>query len=164
MSTAVLSIGSNLGDRLGHLQSAVDGLPVLAVSPVYETAPWGVTEQDDFLNAVIVASHDDIDEWGWLHRAHTLENSAGRVREVRWGPRTLDVDVITVAGVTSVDPRLELPHPRAHERAFVLVPWLVVQPDAELPGHGRIADLLAALPAGEAEGVRLREDLTLEAV
>jgi 2-amino-4-hydroxy-6-hydroxymethyldihydropteridine diphosphokinase len=164
MTTAVLSIGSNLGDRLGYLQSVVDGLPVLAVSPVYETAPWGVTEQDDFLNAIAVVSHDDVDEWGWLHRAHTLENAAGRVREVRWGPRSLDVDVIVVAGVTSADPRLELPHPRAHERAFVLVPWLAVQPDAVLPGHGKIAELVAALPAGEVEGVRLREDLTLEAV
>ncbi|MBP2321347.1 2-amino-4-hydroxy-6-hydroxymethyldihydropteridine diphosphokinase [Kibdelosporangium banguiense] len=161
MTTAVLSIGSNLGDRLGYLQSAVDGLPVLAVSPVYQTAPWGVTDQDDFLNAVLVVSHDDIDEWGWLDRAHALENAAGRVREIRWGPRSLDVDVITVAGVTSADPRLELPHPRAHERAFVLVPWLDVQPDAELPGHGRVADLVAAL--GD-EGVRRRDDLKLEAV
>ncbi|MEV4311083.1 2-amino-4-hydroxy-6-hydroxymethyldihydropteridine diphosphokinase [Actinocrispum sp. NPDC049592] len=164
MTTAVLSIGSNMGDRLGHLQSVVDGLPALAVSSVYETAPWGVTGQDDYLNAIVVVSHEDIDEWGWLHRAHTLENAAGRVREVRWGPRTLDVDVITVAGVTSEDPTLELPHPRAHERAFVLVPWLEVQPDAELPGHGRIADLVAALPASEIAGVRRREDLKLEAV
>ncbi len=164
MTTAVLSIGSNMGDRLGHLQSVVDGLPVLAVSSVYETAPWGVTDQDDYLNAIVVVSHEDVDEWGWLHRAHTLENAAGRVREVRWGPRTLDVDVIAVAGVTSEDPALELPHPRAHERAFVLVPWLEVQPGAELPGHGRIADLVAALPAGEIAGVRRREDLKLEAV
>jgi 2-amino-4-hydroxy-6-hydroxymethyldihydropteridine diphosphokinase len=161
VTTAVLSIGSNMGDRLAHLQSAVDGLPVLAVSPVYETAPWGVTDQDDFLNAVLVVSHEAIDEWGWLRQAHGLENNAGRVREVRWGPRSLDVDVITVAGVTSADPRLELPHPRAHERAFVLVPWLDVQPDAELPGHGRIADLVAAMDIG---GVRRRDDLKLEAV
>jgi 2-amino-4-hydroxy-6-hydroxymethyldihydropteridine diphosphokinase len=163
MSTAVLSIGSNLGDRLAFLQSAVDGLPVLAVSRVYETAPWGVTDQDDFLNAVLVVSHEDVDEWGWLHRAHALESAARRVRDVRWGPRSLDVDVITVAGVQSADPVLELPHPRAHERAFVLVPWLDVQPDAELPGHGRIADLLAALPPAEIAGVRPRNDLKLEA-
>jgi 2-amino-4-hydroxy-6-hydroxymethyldihydropteridine diphosphokinase len=161
VTTAILSIGSNLGDRLGYLQSAVDGLPVLAVSPVYQTAPWGVTDQDDFLNAVLVVAHDDIDEWGWLERAHELENAAGRVREVHWGPRSLDVDVITVAGVTSADPRLVLPHPHAHERAFVLVPWLDVQPDAELPGHGRVADLVAAL--GD-EGVQRRDDLKLEAV
>jgi 2-amino-4-hydroxy-6-hydroxymethyldihydropteridine diphosphokinase len=164
MTTAVLSIGSNLGDRLAYLQSTVDALPVLAMSPVYETAPWGVTDQDDFLNAILVVAQDDVDEWGWLHRAHALENAAGRVRAVRWGPRSLDVDVVTVAGVTSDDPRLELPHPRAHERAFVLVPWLDVQPDAELPGHGRIADLLAALPSAEVAGVRPRADLKLEAV
>ncbi|MCE7009235.1 2-amino-4-hydroxy-6-hydroxymethyldihydropteridine diphosphokinase [Kibdelosporangium philippinense] len=160
MTTAVLSIGSNMGDRLGHLQSAVDGLPALAVSSVYETAPWGVTDQDDFLNAIVVASREDFDEWDWLRLAQDLENAAGRVREVRWGPRSLDVDVITVIGVTSTDPRLELPHPRAHERAFVLVPWLELQPDASLPGHGPIADLVTAL--GD-EGVRLREDLKLEA-
>jgi 2-amino-4-hydroxy-6-hydroxymethyldihydropteridine diphosphokinase len=164
MTTAVLSIGSNLGDRLGHLKSTVDALPVLAVSPVYETAPWGVTDQDDFLNAILLVSQDDIDAWGWLRRAHELEQAAHRIREVRWGPRSLDVDIITVAGVTSSDPTLELPHPRAHERAFVLVPWLAVQPDAELPGHGRIADLVAALPSTEVAGVRLRDDLTLEAV
>ncbi|MET0235146.1 MAG: 2-amino-4-hydroxy-6-hydroxymethyldihydropteridine diphosphokinase [Kibdelosporangium sp.] len=161
MTTAVLSIGSNLGDRLGHLQSVVDGLPVLAVSPVYQTAPWGVTDQDDFLNAVLIVSHEDIDAWGWLEHAHVLEAAAGRVRDVHWGPRSLDVDVITVAGVTSADPKLVLPHPHAHERAFVLVPWLAVQPDAELPGHGRVADLAAAL--GD-QGVRRREDLKLEAV
>lgn len=164
MTVAVLSVGSNMGDRLGNLQSTVDNLPVVAVSPVYETEPWGVTDQDDFLNAVLVVDDESTDEWGWLRRAHELENAAGRVREQRWGPRTLDVDVVTVAGVTSDDPRLELPHPRAHERAFVLVPWLAVQPDAELPGHGPIRDLLAALPAAEVDGVRLREDLTLEAV
>ncbi|MFC0116169.1 2-amino-4-hydroxy-6-hydroxymethyldihydropteridine diphosphokinase [Kibdelosporangium aridum] len=161
MTTAVLSIGSNMGDRLAHLQSAVDGLPALAVSSMYETAPWGVTDQDDFLNAIVIASREDFGEWDWLRLAQDLENAAGRVREVRWGPRSLDVDVITVTGVTSTDPRLELPHPRAHERAFVLVPWLELQPDAELPGHGPIADLVAAL--GD-EGVRRRDDLKLEAV
>ncbi|ONI78852.1 2-amino-4-hydroxy-6-hydroxymethyldihydropteridine diphosphokinase [Actinosynnema sp. ALI-1.44] len=160
MTTAVLSIGSNMGDRLANLQSAVDGLPALAVSAVYETAPWGVTDQDDFLNAIVVASREDLDEWDWLRRAHELENAAGRVREVRWGPRSLDVDVITVTGVTSTDPKLELPHPRAHERAFVLVPWLDVQPDATLPGHGSVAELLAVLGDG---GVRRRDDLKLEA-
>lgn len=161
MTTAVLSIGSNMGDRLANLQSAVHGLPALAVSAVYETAPWGVTDQDDFLNAIVVAADDSFDEWDWLRRAHELENAAGRVREVRWGPRSLDVDVITVSGVTSADPRLELPHPRAHERAFVLVPWLEVQPDATLAGHGPIAEVLASL--GD-EGVRRRDDLKLEAV
>jgi 2-amino-4-hydroxy-6-hydroxymethyldihydropteridine diphosphokinase len=164
MTVAVLSIGSNLGDRMGHLRSVLAELPVVAVSPVYETAPWGVTDQDDFLNAVIVVAEDRVDEWEWLRRAHALEQAAGRVRDVRWGPRSLDVDVITVSGVTSRDPRLELPHPRAHERAFVLVPWLDVQPDAELPGHGPISALIRALPDGEVAGVRRRDDLSLQEV
>ena len=91
---------------------------------------------------------------GWLARAHELEEAAGRTREVRWGPRTLDVDVVMVTEddgtpVVSDDPGLTLPHPRAHERAFVLLPWATLDPGAELPGRGRVADLLAALPADE---------------
>jgi 2-amino-4-hydroxy-6-hydroxymethyldihydropteridine diphosphokinase len=142
MSRAVLSIGSNLGDRLAHLRSVVDALQPVLVSPVYETAPWGGVEQDDFLNAILVVDDPATDASGWLDRAHACEQAAGRTREVRWGPRTLDVDVIDVDGSTSDDPVLTLPHPRAHERAFVLVPWADVDPDAVLAGHGRIADLI----------------------
>lgn len=143
MSRAVLSIGSNLGDRLGHLRSVVDGLgdAVVAVSPVYETAPWGGVEQDDYLNAIVIAA-EDRDARGWLATAHELERRAGRTREVRWGPRTLDVDVIDVDGTTSDDPELTLPHPRAHERAFVLIPWFDADPAAVLPGHGPVRDLV----------------------
>ena len=209
MTRAVLSVGSNLGDRLAHLQSALDGLGPLvrAVSPVYETAPWGPVDQGDYLNAIVVvddgidtsdaagsaiigrAPHDatptagvtgdemaedragagagadaDVDAAAagvWLRRAHRLELSAGRVRTVRYGPRTLDVDVITVDDVRSVDPGLTLPHPRAHERAFVLVPLLAVWPDAVLPGHGTVADLVVGLPSAATAGVRRRADLTL---
>ncbi len=159
MTRAVLSIGSNLGDRLGHLRSAVDGFAdvLVAVSPVYETKAWGVTDQPDFLNAVLIVA-GEVDEWGWLRRGQALENAAGRVRELRWGPRTLDVDVVTVDGVRSADPELLLPHPGAHERASVLVPWLDVEPDAVVPGHGRIADLVAVLGR---EGVEVRSDLEL---
>ncbi|SEQ30189.1 2-amino-4-hydroxy-6-hydroxymethyldihydropteridinediphosphokinase [Lentzea xinjiangensis] len=158
MTRAVLSIGSNLGDRLAFLQSAVDGLRphVVAVSPVYETAAWGVEDQPDFLNAVVVVSADDVDEWGWLRRGQALENAAGRVREQRWGPRTLDVDVVSVDGVTSDHPELLLPHPGAFERATVLVPWLDVEPDAVLPGHGPVARLEFS-----SDGVRRRDDLVL---
>ena len=158
MSRAVLSIGSNLGDRLGHLRSVVDGVRALAVSPVYETPPWGGVEQGDYLNAVLVADDPDLDARGWLHRAHELEDAAGRVRAVRWGPRTLDVDLLDVDGLRSADPDLTLPHPYAHERAFVLLPWADVQPDAELPGHGRVADRAAR---ADAAGVRRRDDLEL---
>ncbi len=141
MTRAVLSIGSNLGDRFAFLQSVVDGLRefVVAVSPVYETAAWGVEDQPDFLNAIVIVASDDVDEWGWLRRGQALENAAGRVREKRWGPRTLDVDVVSVAGVTSDHPELLLPHPGAFERATVLIPWLDVEPDAVLPGRGPVS-------------------------
>jgi 2-amino-4-hydroxy-6-hydroxymethyldihydropteridine diphosphokinase len=163
MSRAVLSIGSNLGDRLAHLRSAVRGFAdeLVAVSPVYETAPWGVTDQPDFLNAVLVVNAPGIDEWGWLLRGRELEDRSGRVREQRWGPRTLDVDVVTVDGVTSRHPELLLPHPGTPERATVLIPWLAVEPEAVLPGHGKVAALLAALPPKDREEVRERQDLTL---
>lgn len=163
MSRAVLSLGSNLGDRFAYLRGAVAGFgeAVVAASPVYETAPWGGVEQPDFLNAVLIVADPAVDHWGWLRRGQELEKAAERVREVRWGPRTLDVDVVTVDGVTSDDPELLLPHPGTPERATVLIPWLDVEPDAVLPGHGRVADLLAALPAGEADTVRPRPDLVL---
>jgi 2-amino-4-hydroxy-6-hydroxymethyldihydropteridine diphosphokinase len=156
MTAAVLSIGANLGDRDAHLQTALDvlGAAVTAVSPVYTTAPWGVTDQAEFHNAVLLADDDAIDPPGWLDLARRAEQRAGRIRERRWGPRTLDVDVITVDGVRSADPELTLPHPRAHQRAFVLVPWLAVDPDAELPGYGRVELLVAALPVAERDGVR----------
>jgi 2-amino-4-hydroxy-6-hydroxymethyldihydropteridine diphosphokinase len=132
---AVLSLGSNLGDRLAHLRAGVAVLEPVAVSPVYETAPWGGVDQDDFLNVVVLCDYDADEAW---RRAVRAEEQEGRVRDVRWGPRTLDVDVVTADGT---DPALVLPHPHAHERAFVLVPWLDVDPEAVLPGHGRIADL-----------------------
>lgn len=159
MTRAVLSLGANLGDRLANLRLAVDGLgdAVVAVSPVYETAPWGGVAQPDFLNAVVIVAAD-VDEWGWLAKARQLEELAHRVRTVHWGPRTLDVDVVTVDGVTSDDPELLLPHPGTPDRATVLIPWLDVEPDAVLPGHGLVADLLTTL---DTSGVTRRDDLKL---
>lgn len=164
MSTrVVLSIGSNLGDRLAHLQSVLDGLgaAVVAVSPVYETPAWGGVEQGPFLNAVVLAEDPDLDAYGWLRRAQQLEDASGRVREQRWGSRTLDADLVQCFGpdgeVTLGDADLTLPHPYAHVRAFVLVPWLEVQPDAALTVAGRtdpIAVHLAAVDAAERTGVR----------
>ncbi|HET7426860.1 MAG TPA: 2-amino-4-hydroxy-6-hydroxymethyldihydropteridine diphosphokinase, partial [Gemmatimonadales bacterium] len=97
----------------------------------------------------------------WLRRGQALETAAGRIRERRWGPRTLDVDVVTVDGVTSEHPDLLLPHPGNPSRATVLIPWLAVDPDATLPGHGRVADLVAALPEADRAAVHERTDLTL---
>lgn len=169
MTTAVLSIGSNLGDRLATLRSVVDRLgPALrAASPVYETAPWGGVEQGPFLNAVLIVDDPGLDCRGWLRCAHEFERSAERVREQRWGPRTLDVDIVTCHAdgheLISHDPQLTLPHPRAHQRAFVLVPWLAVEPDAVLSVAGqprRVDELLAALDSSERDGVR-HTDLVL---
>ena len=151
--TSVLSIGSNLGDRLAALQAAVELLEPTAVSAVYETAPVGGPEQDDYLNAVVVCAWDAAAAWD---RAQLAEHALGRERTVRWGPRTLDVDVIVADG--PVPHGLVLPHSRAHERAFVLVPWLDIDPDAVLPGHGRIDELLGTI---DASGVHKRHDLRL---
>lgn len=170
MSRCVLSIGSNVGDRLAHLQSVVDGLgsAVRAVSPVYETPPWGGVEQEPFLNAVLIVESAEIDAYAWLHRGQTLEQAAGRVREEHWGPRTLDVDVIAgLEGVTEIvitDEELTLPHPFAHQRAFVLVPWHALEPAATLTVAGvsrPIEELIAGLPADERAGVR-RTEFALE--
>lgn len=150
--TAVLSLGSNVGDRLAMLRLAVELLQPERVSSVWESAPVGGVEQDDFLNAVVLVELSAVDAW---ERAVAAESAAGRTREVRWGPRTLDVDVIWAAGA---DSGLTLPHPRAFERAFVLLPWLEVDPAAVLPGHGPVALLPAArCPAG----LRPRPDLAL---
>ena len=159
MTRAVLSIGSNLGDRLAHLQGAVDelasmGVDIIAVSPVYETAPVGGPEQQDFLNAVVIV-HTTLGPFELLDACQGIEAAHDRVRDVRWGPRTLDVDIITVDGVTSDDPLLTLPHPRVHERAFVCVPWLDIEPSATLP-QGPVAQL-----ALDIAGVVLRNDLAL---
>ena len=156
MTRVVLSIGSNVGDRLANLQSVLDGLgpAVLAVSPVYATAPWGGVEQAEFRNAVVLARDPARDARAWLAAGQDLERAADRRREVRWGPRTLDVDVVDCDGSHDDDPELTLPHPRAHERAFVLVPWLAVDPAAVLVGHGRVVDLVARLPEADLTGVR----------
>jgi len=163
VTRAVLSLGSNLGDRAAHLRAAVAGFAdvLVAASPVYETAPWGGVEQEDFLNAVLVVDDPETDAWGWLRRGQGLEDASGRVREVRWGPRTLDVDVVCVDDVVSDHPDLLLPHPGTISRATVLRPWLDVEPAAVLAGHGPVADLLAALGPGAEDGMRRRDDLVL---
>ncbi|MGH3934283.1 MAG: 2-amino-4-hydroxy-6-hydroxymethyldihydropteridine diphosphokinase, partial [Pseudonocardiaceae bacterium] len=163
VSAAVLSIGSNVGDRIGYLRGCVAllGDAVRMVSPVYATAPWGGVEQDEFLNAILLVEDPNADALEWLRRAQRCEAAAQRTRDIRWGPRTLDVDVIDVDQTRRDDPQLTLPHPRAHQRAFVLVPWLDMQPSAVLAGHGPVAGLVAALPPAEKRGVRRRDELEL---
>jgi 2-amino-4-hydroxy-6-hydroxymethyldihydropteridine diphosphokinase len=163
----VLSLGSNLGDRLAYLQLGLDvlgsgGLDLQAVSSVYETDPVGGVDQADYLNAVLLAG-SSLPPRDILARCATAESAAGRVRTQRWGPRTLDVDVIVYGTEVCADPALTLPHPRAHERAFVLVPWLEIDPHAVLPGFGPVASLLTAAPAAGTltEAVRRRPDLRL---
>jgi 2-amino-4-hydroxy-6-hydroxymethyldihydropteridine diphosphokinase len=146
----VLSLGSNLGGRLGTLQGCVQAIAqlpdtdVLAVSPVYQTAPVGGPAQPDYLNAVLIVATGQPAR-DLLTAAHRIEAAFGRVRAERFGPRTLDVDIISYDAEVSSDPELTLPHPRAHERAFVLQPWHDLDPGAELPGHGAIGLLLAGL-------------------
>ena len=165
----VLSVGSNLGDRLGTLQGCVQaigglaGTDVLAISPVYETAPVGGPAQPDYLNAVLAAG-TGLAPRALLAATQAIEAGFGRVRAERFGPRTLDIDIISYDAEVSDDPVLTLPHPRAHERAFVLAPWHDLDPEANLPGRGPVAALLAtALAAGGYDGVRLRPDLILDA-
>jgi 2-amino-4-hydroxy-6-hydroxymethyldihydropteridine diphosphokinase len=172
VTRAVLSLGSNLGDRAQHLGQAIQvlGHAVEAGSGVYETPPWGDADQPAYLNAVVLVCDPEAEPRDWLERARRAESAAARVRDPgrRFGPRTLDVDVIAVwdaegRPVISADPELTLPHPRAYLRAFVLRPWLDLQPGAELPGHGPVAALLddPAL-AGDLAGLTPRPDLALE--
>lgn len=154
--TVVVSLGSNLGDRLAHLQSGLDALPSVArVSSVYETAPIGGPTQDTYLNVVALLA-DDVTPRAAFEAGQQAEALAGRVRVERWGPRTLDVDVVA-ASVPVDEPDLQVPHPRAAERAFVLVPWLEADPSAALSGVA-VRELVERL---DCTGV-VRTDLVLE--
>jgi 2-amino-4-hydroxy-6-hydroxymethyldihydropteridine diphosphokinase len=164
---AVVSIGSNLGDRRLNLQGAVDSLVdtpevwVTGVSPVYETSPVDSPEDaKDYLNAVVLLD-TTLSAATLLDRALAIESAYGREREVQAqhnAPRTLDVDLIVLGDRRADDDTLKLPHPRAAHRAFVLVPWHDLEPEAEIPGAGPIAELLEQTGR---EGVTLRDDIEL---
>jgi 2-amino-4-hydroxy-6-hydroxymethyldihydropteridine diphosphokinase len=155
VNQAFIGLGSNLGDSRQHLLDAVDALArlpstrVLARSRLYSTPPWGVLEQPSFVNATVsietpLGPHDLLDA------LLTIERAAGRVRDgERWGPRTLDLDLLHVPGVTLSDARLTLPHPRMAERAFVLLPLNDMAPGLYLPGLGTVGELLAAVDSSE---------------
>jgi 2-amino-4-hydroxy-6-hydroxymethyldihydropteridine diphosphokinase len=158
---AVLALGANLGDRAATLQAALDGLgaktTVVAVSAIFETAPVGGPPQPDYYNAVVLVE-TALAAPDLLTLAQSLEAAAERVRVEHWGPRTLDVDVLAYDDMRSDDPELTLPHPRAHERAFVVLPWLEIEPDARIDSHGTLAELASKLGAA---GVRRLDTPTL---
>jgi 2-amino-4-hydroxy-6-hydroxymethyldihydropteridine diphosphokinase len=163
---AVLALGSNLGERMASLQGALNALAdtpdvwITAVSPVYETEPVDCPpEAKTFLNAVVLID-TTLAASRLMDRALAIEDAFERERgDVRNAPRTLDVDLIVVGDRRSDEESLRLPHPRAAERAFVLRPWLDVDPDAEMPDLGPVADLLDGV---DQSGLKLRDDLTLE--
>lgn len=154
MIRVALSLGANLGDRLAALQFAVQTLTavgtIVALSDVYSTDPVGGPDQPDYYNAVVVL-HTDAEPMAVLECAHDAEQGKGRTREVRWGPRTLDVDVLAYGQRVSDDPVLTLPHPRALERAFVMVPWAQVDPGFLLPDGRTVGVVAAGLPT---QGIR----------
>lgn len=153
MSRAVIAFGANLGDREATIAAAMreladsSGVRLVAVSPIYESPaikPGGVdVEAPRYLNGVVVVE-TGLDPHALLDLLQRIELEHGRTRETRWGDRTLDLDLIDVDGQALADERLVLPHPRAWQRAFVLQPWLDVEPDAEIAGRGPVADLRAA--------------------
>lgn len=149
-----LGLGANLGDRLATLQRAVDllaehGVRAVASSRVWATAPiGGPAEQPEFLNAVVEIDPDGLAPADVLGAANDVEATLGRVRAERWGPRTIDIDVLLWGATTSDDPALTIPHPRLHERAFVVMPLLDLDPDPRLPDGRRLVELPA--PQGEA--------------
>lgn len=163
---AVLSLGSNLGERENFLVGAVQalskmpGISPVAVSSVYETAPLGGVEQPPYLNAVLLVD-TVLTPVELMDAALVVEAAHGRIRAERWGPRTLDIDIIALGDETSDDPAVTLPHPRAHERAFVLVPWAELDPDASLPRWGSVLELLGTLSPADRGSVRLYTGLHL---
>ena len=143
---AFLGLGSNIGGRLETLQRALDlldaeaGIRVQRCSRVWETDPVGGPEQDDFLNVVIEVDID-LEPGDLLAACHRVEAQLGRAREIRWGPRSIDIDILLIDDLSIADPDLTVPHPRMHERAFVLLPLLELLPDPVLPNGTRLHDV-----------------------
>lgn len=142
---AVISIGANIGDPKANLDLAIgllrEATEVIAVSSYLQTKPVGGPEQPDYLNAVAILE-SDLPAKDLLALLNGIETAMGRTREIHWGPRVIDLDLIQYGGLLVNDEKLTLPHPRAHERRFVLAPWFEIEPEAILLTHGRISDLL----------------------
>jgi 2-amino-4-hydroxy-6-hydroxymethyldihydropteridine diphosphokinase len=145
---AVVALGANIGDPQEQMDVAIamlkEATQVIAVSSYYATKPVGGPEQPDYINAVCTLE-SELPALNLLSLLHGIEKSLGRERIERWGPRTIDLDLIQYGALLSKAEELELPHPRAFERRFVLEPWLEIEPDAVLLTHGKISDLLAQL-------------------
>ena len=146
---AVIALGANIGNPLENLEIALsllrESTEVISVSSFYKTAPVGGPAQPDYLNAVCIIE-SELPALDLLSLLQGIEKSLGRERSEQWGPRTIDLDLIQFGGLLSKSTELELPHPRAHERRFVLEPWLEIDSDAVLLIHGRVDQLLAQLP------------------
>jgi 2-amino-4-hydroxy-6-hydroxymethyldihydropteridine diphosphokinase len=142
---AVVSLGANIGDPKANLDLAVallrEATEVIAVSSYLQTKPVGGPEQPDYLNAVAIVE-SELPAKDLLALLNGIETAMGRTREIHWGPRVIDLDLIQYGGLLVNDEKLTLPHPRAHERRFVLAPWFEIDPEAILLTHGRISDLL----------------------
>ena len=142
---AVISLGANIGDANANLDLAIgllrEATEVLAVSSYLQTKPIGGPEQPDYLNAVAIVE-SELPAKDLLALLNGIETAMGRTREIHWGPRVIDLDLIQYGGLLVSDEKLTLPHPRAHERRFVLAPWFEIEPEAVLLTHGRISDLL----------------------
>lgn len=145
---AVISLGANIGNPQEQMQLAIamlrEATDVIALSSIYTTEPVGGPEQPNYLNAICIAE-SDLPAADLLALLHGIEKTLGRERIERWGPRTIDLDLIQYGSILSSAQELELPHPRAHERKFVLEPWFEIEPDAILLTHGKISDLLEQL-------------------
>jgi 2-amino-4-hydroxy-6-hydroxymethyldihydropteridine diphosphokinase len=145
VTLAYVGLGSNLGDREATIRGAVEALPgVVAVSTLRETDPVGVTEQPAFLNGAVVLE-TDLSARELLELLLAVERSLGRERRERWGPRTIDLDLLLYADEAIDEPGLTVPHPRLHERRFVLEPLAELDPELAVPGRGTVKDLLAGL-------------------
>ncbi|HET9818423.1 MAG TPA: 2-amino-4-hydroxy-6-hydroxymethyldihydropteridine diphosphokinase [Rhodanobacteraceae bacterium] len=148
MPEAYVALGSNLDDPRAQVERGFDALAALphtalrARSRLYRTRPWGVTEQPDFVNAV-ASLETALAPRDLLDALLLIESRAGRRRDIRWGPRTLDLDLLLYGNAELHEPGLDIPHPRLHERSFVLMPLADLAPDLEVPEQGRVADLLA---------------------
>ena len=146
---AVVALGANLEDPEKAIEVAVallkDSTDLIARSSLYVTKPVGGPPQPDYVNAVCIVE-SDLPASDLLSLLHGIEKSMGRVRTEKWGPRVIDLDLIQYGSILSEDENVRLPHPRAHERRFVLEPWLEIEPDAVLITHGRVGEILAQLP------------------